>query len=105
MDNDSVAERQSENLRKSDFTIFTSIRYDPILSTSDENEKFSNGRKCKLYLPELHRQRLWKAANKFWPAMTFNELETTMAFETALLQAIEDRERLHETFICPMKVS
>jgi hypothetical protein len=100
----SLHQEQSENLRKSEFTIFTSIRYDPVLALSECNEKYSNRRKCKLYLPELHRQRLWKAAYTFWPTVRFRELETTTSFETALLQAIEERERLHETFICPMKV-
>jgi hypothetical protein len=95
----------SENLHASEFTIFTSIRYDPVLAGSGDNEGYCSGKTCKLYIPELHRQRLWNAAHKFWPGVKFKELETTSSFETALLQAIEERESLHETFICPMKVS
>lgn len=55
-------------------------------------------------MPELHRQRLWKAAANFWPKNRYPELETTTSFETALLRAFEEREMLHETYMCPMKV-
>ena len=86
------------------FKIFTSLRYDPILNKSVANGLLSNRRGCPLYMPELHRQRLWKASYKFWPTVRFKELESTAAFETSLIRAIEERERLHETYICPLKV-
>jgi hypothetical protein len=95
---------RSASPSEQDFTIFTSIRCDPILEESQDNEEFSNRRKCKLYVPELHRQRLWKAAATFWPDKRFMELETTAAFEMAVLSELEERERMHETFMCPMKV-
>lgn len=55
-------------------------------------------------MPELHRQRLWKAAAKFWPEKRFAALETTNSFEAAVNAALEERERTEGTFFCPMKV-
>ncbi|KIW02305.1 uncharacterized protein PV09_06452 [Verruconis gallopava] len=106
-----LAAAQSENLSgpaasspPSDFTIFTSIRCDPILETSSDNVGYSSRRRCKLYFPELHRQRLLEAAAAFWPNVKFKELESTASFETALLDELDEKERMHETYICPMKV-
>ena len=57
------------------------------------------------YMPELHRLRLREAAQTFWPGKVFEELESSEAFESALEREFEERERLHETYMCPMKVN
>lgn len=80
------------------------MRVDPILESCHDNKEYTHDRRGILYMPELHRQRLWKAAAKFWPEKRFAALETTNSFEAAVNAALEERERTEGTFFCPMKV-
>lgn len=47
------------------FEIFTSLRYDPILRTSNQNSAFSDGTESPLYMRSLHQCRLLEAAQEF----------------------------------------
>ncbi|QDS70955.1 hypothetical protein FKW77_007111 [Venturia effusa] len=47
------------------FELFTSLRYDPILRTSDANSAFSDGTESSLYMRSLHQCRLLEAAQEF----------------------------------------
>jgi hypothetical protein len=89
-----------------DFRLFTSVRLDPMLYKSQENQRISNGRESPLYIPSYHRKRVLEAAQNFG----FNEglelLEDEAKFEEHIVNegAKWRRRNQNEESVAPLRV-
>jgi len=90
----------------SDFSLFTSLRYDPILLSSRENIAASGlSIQSPLYLLSFNRDRMLAAATHFnWPGSATTVLQDLSEFNHKLLDAVETYFHGHRGERTPLKV-
>jgi 4-amino-4-deoxychorismate lyase len=76
------------------FELFTSLRYDPILMGSEENNMLSFTTSCPFYMLVYHQRRLLEAARHFGftEAAKVLEAEDGLAFQNHLTKEVESYE-------------
>ncbi|KAF2430173.1 hypothetical protein EJ08DRAFT_679449 [Tothia fuscella] len=86
------------------FEMFTSLRYDPILLKSLENQDLSFTKDCALYMPVYHRNRILEAARYFNFTKAIPLLKDGVEFQTKIMQFIEAYEQNQRENEKPLRV-